>query len=74
MLFRSSRITRQEVGWMSNLPRRVPDQHSERVEIDHGFRSWYESCPCCLSEAYPDVKQALDDEQVIRATEEAAEH
>ena len=31
--------------------------------IDAGMRRWYESCSCCLSEAYPDVKAALDAEQ-----------
>lgn len=31
--------------------------------IDEGMRRWYEACSCCLSEAYPQVKQALDDEQ-----------
>ncbi len=33
------------------------------VVIDAGMRRWYESCSCCLSEAYPDVKAALDAEQ-----------
>lgn len=32
-------------------------------QIDEGFRHWYEACPCCLSQAYPDVKQALDEER-----------
>ena len=31
--------------------------------LDPGFREWYESCPCCMSKAYPDVKQALDAEK-----------
>ena len=31
--------------------------------IDEGMRRWYESCSCCLSEAYPDVKAALDAER-----------
>jgi YHS domain-containing protein len=30
--------------------------------IDEGMRRWYESCSCCLSDAYPDVKAALDAE------------
>ena len=29
------------------------------VVIDDGMRRWYESCSCCLSEAYPDIKAAL---------------
>ena len=31
--------------------------------IDEGMRRWYESCSCCLSEAYPDIKAALDAER-----------
>jgi len=31
--------------------------------IDEGMRRWYESCSCCLSDAYPDVKAALDAER-----------
>lgn len=31
--------------------------------LDPGFREWYESCPCCMSKAYPEVKQALDEEK-----------
>ncbi len=33
------------------------------VVIDDGMRRWYESCSCCLSEAYPDIKAALDAEK-----------
>ena len=32
-------------------------------QIDDGMRRWYEACPCCMSQAYPDVKQALDEER-----------
>ena len=31
--------------------------------IDEGMRRWYESCSCCLSDAYPDIKAALDGER-----------
>lgn len=34
--------------------------------IDAGLREWYESCPCCMSKAMPDVKQALDRERALR--------
>ena len=37
--------------------------------IDEGMRLWYESCACCLSEAFPEIKAQLDAE---RATEQAA--
>jgi Cu+-exporting ATPase len=35
--------------------------------IDAGMRAWYESCSCCLSDAYPDVKAALDAERAANA-------
>ena len=31
--------------------------------IDEGMRRWYESCSCCLSDAYPNIKAALDAER-----------
>jgi YHS domain-containing protein len=33
------------------------------IEIDQGMRLWYESCSCCLSDAHPEVKAALDAER-----------
>lgn len=35
--------------------------------IDEGMRRWYESCSCCLSDAYPDIKAALDAERAAAA-------
>lgn len=35
--------------------------------IDEGMRKWYESCSCCLSDAYPEVKAALDAERTAAA-------
>lgn len=35
--------------------------------IDAGMRRWYESCACCLSDAYPDIKAALDAERAAAA-------
>lgn len=40
--------------------------------IDDGMRRWYESCSCCLSDAYPEVKAALDAERTERAAPEVA--
>jgi len=37
--------------------------------IDEGMRRWYESCSCCLSDTFPDIKAALDAE---RAATDAA--
>ena len=36
-------------------------------DIDEGMRRWYESCSCCLSDAYPDIKAALDAERAAKA-------
>ena len=38
--------------------------------IDEGMRLWYDSCSCCLSDAYPDVKAALDAERAAKAQPE----
>ncbi len=35
--------------------------------IDEGMRRWYESCSCCLSDAYPEIKAALDAERAAEA-------
>jgi YHS domain-containing protein len=32
--------------------------------IDEGMRRWYESCSCCLGDAYPEIKAQLDAERV----------
>jgi YHS domain-containing protein len=37
------------------------------IQIDAGLRLWYESCSCCLSDAYPEVKAALDAEREGKA-------
>lgn len=39
-------------------------------QIDEGMRLWYDSCSCCLSDAYPDVKAALDAERAANAQPE----
>jgi len=35
--------------------------------IDEGMRLWYESCSCCLSDAYPEIKAQLDAERATLA-------
>jgi YHS domain-containing protein len=42
----------------------------ELPTIDAGMRAWYESCRCCLSDAYPKVVEALDAETSKPAHEE----
>ena len=39
--------------------------------IDEGMRRWYESCSCCLSDAYPEIKAALDAERAAQAADPA---
>jgi YHS domain-containing protein len=39
--------------------------------IDEGMRRWYESCSCCLSDAFPEVKAALDAERAAQSLEAA---
>lgn len=41
--------------------------HAGLPVIDEGMRRWYESCSCCLSDAYPDIKAALDAERAAAA-------
>lgn len=40
-----------------------PDTPHALPVIDEGMRRWYDSCSCCLSDAYPEVKAALDAER-----------
>jgi len=35
--------------------------------IDEGMRRWYESCSCCLGDAYPEIKATLDAERAAAA-------
>jgi len=45
----------------------TPVVESGTPVIDEGMRRWYESCSCCLSDAYPDIKAALDAERAAAA-------
>lgn len=48
----------------------VPARASgELLVIDEGMRRWYESCSCCLSDAYPDIKAQLDAERAAAAAD-----
>ncbi|MEO8470143.1 MAG: hypothetical protein ABI573_10820 [Chloroflexota bacterium] len=47
-------------------PARASD---ELLVIDEGMRRWYESCSCCLSDAYPDIKAQLDAERAAATAE-----
>jgi YHS domain-containing protein len=44
----------------------VADHHVLPV-VDEGMRRWYESCACCLSDAYPEIKAQLDAERAAAA-------
>ncbi|MCV0404396.1 MAG: hypothetical protein K5924_11945 [Chloroflexi bacterium] len=41
----------------------APTPTDAPIVIDQGMRLWYESCSCCLSDAHPEVKAALDAER-----------
>jgi len=43
------------------------DGHDALPVIDEGMRRWYESCSCCLSDAYPEIKAQLDAERAAAA-------
>ena len=45
----------------------VPEGAKALPVIDEGMRRWYESCSCCLSDAYPEVKAQLDAERAAAA-------
>lgn len=40
--------------------------------IDEGMRLSYESCSCCLSDAFPDIKAALDAERAAKVADQVA--
>lgn len=48
-------------------PSGVPSSTRDLQVIDEGMRRWYESCACCLSDAYPEIKAQLDAERVAAA-------
>src|SRR5712691_7442585 len=39
----------------------------ETPVIDAGIRAWYASCRCCLSDAHPQIVEALDRERAATA-------
>ena len=49
----------------------VADGARGLLVIDEGMRRWYESCSCCLSDAYPEIKAALDAERAAQSQETA---
>jgi YHS domain-containing protein len=51
---------------VASAPHPHPDPTAAPT-IDEGMRLWYESCSCCLSDAFPEVKAALDAERVAAA-------
>jgi len=44
-----------------------PSPSGALAVIDEGMRRWYESCSCCLGDAYPEVKAQLDAERAAAA-------
>ncbi len=44
---------------MSEHPVTKSESREGELAVDEGFRRWYESCPCCLGESYPEVKAKI---------------
>lgn len=47
----------------------APLAKGELPVIDEGMRRWYESCSCCLTDAYPEIKAQLDAERAATTQE-----
>ncbi|MDA8396014.1 MAG: hypothetical protein M0T72_12420 [Candidatus Dormibacteraeota bacterium] len=45
---------------MRESAQRRDEARAAEVVVDQGMRRWYDSCPCCLSSTYPEVKRTLD--------------
>ena len=52
---------------MATAPARASNVEGTTLVIDEGMRRWYESCSCCLSDAYPEIKAQLDAERAAAA-------
>ena len=46
------------IGAPDHVHSQNPQEESRA--IDEEMRHWYDSCPSCLSEAYPAIKEAID--------------
>ena len=54
-------------AWPMPMLTMAPAAGAALPVIDEGMRLWYESCSCCLSDAFPEVKAALDAERAAAA-------
>jgi YHS domain-containing protein len=59
-------------GYVAAANAPSPKSSAGPLEIDEGMRRWYESCSCCLSEAYPEIKAQLDAERAAAAQQPVA--
>jgi YHS domain-containing protein len=50
-------------AWLAARGDHAHAKSGELPTIDAGMRAWYSSCRCCLSDAYPLVVEALDNER-----------
>lgn len=57
-------IAKAEAASENPAPHAHPDTGTLPV-IDQGMRLWYESCACCLSDAFPEIKAQLDAERAV---------
>ncbi len=51
---------------------RAVDKPQGLPVIDQGMRLWYDSCACCLSETFPEIKAQLDAELAATGAKTAA--
>jgi YHS domain-containing protein len=66
---RRSFVEDPDAHLLAELDVAAPAEHAHDVPpvIDEGMRRWYESCSCCLSEAFPEIKAQLDAERAALA-------
>ena len=62
---------RQAEEAVSSADRHAHAPSEALPEIDPGMRAWYESCRCCLSDAFPRVVEVLDAERAATKTSPA---
>lgn len=59
----AAQLAENGAGAAGETSGRATTEGSASPVIDEGMRRWYESCSCCLSDAYPEVKAQLDAER-----------
>ena len=64
----ATHVAKAEAAHAAALPADHGTVHEGALPvIDEGMRRWYESCSCCLGDAYPEIKAQLDAERAAQA-------